>query len=96
MRATETTRERLLALEQVSSGLRARRGQRPLAWPRAALRIDALMLFAAVVVAELAAPRAGVPSTPLSWLFAFPLLIVFLLAIRGLYRPRLFMRTLDD
>ncbi|MGH3005477.1 MAG: exopolysaccharide biosynthesis polyprenyl glycosylphosphotransferase [Gaiellaceae bacterium] len=98
MRATETTRERLLALEQVSSGLRARArsGQRPLAWPRAALGIDALMLFAAVVVAELAAPRAGVPSTPLSWLFAFPLLIVFLLAIRGMYRPRLFMRTLDD
>jgi len=96
MRATETTRERPLALERFSSGLRARSARRPLVLPRAALGIDALMLLAAVVVAELAAPRAGVPSTPLSWLFAFPLLIVFLLAIRGMYRPRLFMRTLDD
>jgi exopolysaccharide biosynthesis polyprenyl glycosylphosphotransferase len=96
MRATETTRGRPLALERASRGLRARGAQRPLAWPWAALGIDALMLLAAVVVAELAAPRAGVPSTPLSWLVAFPLLTVFLLAIRGMYRPRLFLRTLDD
>jgi exopolysaccharide biosynthesis polyprenyl glycosylphosphotransferase len=54
------------------------------------------MLFASVLMAELAAPRAGVPSTPVAWLVVFPLLIAFLLAVRGMYRPRLFPRTLDD
>jgi exopolysaccharide biosynthesis polyprenyl glycosylphosphotransferase len=95
MKTTET-RARAVALEQASSGPRARRGDRPLTWPWAALGIDLLMLLAAVVVAELAAPRAGVPSTPIPWLAAFPLLVVFLLATRGMYKPRLFMRTLDD
>jgi exopolysaccharide biosynthesis polyprenyl glycosylphosphotransferase len=54
------------------------------------------MLLTAVVVAELAAPTAGVPSTPLPWLVGFPVLIVLLLAIRGMYKPRRFLRTLDD
>jgi exopolysaccharide biosynthesis polyprenyl glycosylphosphotransferase len=58
--------------------------------------VDALMLIAAVVVADLGAPRAGVPSTPAIWLIAFPLLTFGFMAARGLYRPRVFLRVLDD
>ncbi|HEU4449428.1 MAG TPA: sugar transferase [Gaiellaceae bacterium] len=65
-------------------------------WTRTTLAVDALMLFAAVVVADLGAPRAGVPSTPAFWLVAFPLLTLGFMAVRGLYRPRVFLRVLDD
>ena len=65
-------------------------------WTKACLAVDALMLFAAVVVADLGAPRAGVPTTPTIWLVAFPLLTFALMAARGLYRPRVFLRVLDD
>jgi exopolysaccharide biosynthesis polyprenyl glycosylphosphotransferase len=54
------------------------------------------MLLAAVIVADLGAPRAGVPSTPAIWLVAFPLLTFGFMAARGLYRPRVFLRVLDD
>ena len=66
------------------------------AWTRVCLAVDALMLFAAVAVADLGAPRAGVPTTPAIWLFLFPLLTLALMAARGLYRPRVFLRVLDD
>ncbi|MGH3042329.1 MAG: sugar transferase, partial [Gaiellaceae bacterium] len=55
-----------------------------------------LMLLAAVVVADLGAARAGVPATPAVWLVVFPLLTLAFMAARGLYRPRVFLRVLDD
>ncbi|MGH3023895.1 MAG: sugar transferase [Gaiellaceae bacterium] len=72
---------------------RARRLQ---PWTRACIAVDALMLLAAVIVADLGAPRAGVPSTPAVWLVAFPVLTFAFMAARGLYRPRVFLRVLDD
>jgi exopolysaccharide biosynthesis polyprenyl glycosylphosphotransferase len=72
------------------------RTRRVQGWTRACLGVDALMLFAAVLVADLGAPRAGVPSTPAFWLLAFPILTFFFMAIRGMYRPRVFLRVLDD
>jgi exopolysaccharide biosynthesis polyprenyl glycosylphosphotransferase len=72
------------------------RTRRVQTWTKACVAVDALMLFAAVVVADLGAPRAGVPSTPAVWLVAFPLLTFGLMAARGLYRPRVFLRVLDD
>ena len=74
----------------------AARTRRLSAWTKACLAVDALMLFAAVVVADLGAQRAGVPTTPTIWLVAFPLLTFALMAARGLYRPRVFLRVLDD
>ncbi|HXV58998.1 MAG TPA: sugar transferase [Gaiellaceae bacterium] len=65
-------------------------------WTRTCLAVDGLMLFAAIVVADLGAPRAGVPSTPAFWLVAFPLLTFGFMAARGLYRPRIFLHVLDD
>ena len=72
------------------------RTRRVQTWTKACVAVDALMLFAAVVVADLGAPRAGVPSTPAVWLIAFPLLTFGFMAARGLYRPRVFLRVLDD
>ena len=72
------------------------RTRRVQAWTRTCVAVDALMLFAAVVVADLGAPRAGVPSTPAVWLVAFPALTFAFMAARGLYRPRVFLRVLDD
>jgi len=72
------------------------RTRRVQAWTRTCVAVDALMLFAAVVVADLGASRAGVPSTPAFWLVAFPLLTFAFMAARGLYRPRVFLRVLDD
>jgi exopolysaccharide biosynthesis polyprenyl glycosylphosphotransferase len=65
-------------------------------WGRGVLAMDVGLLLAAVVAAELASSHAGVPATPMPWLIVAPLLILFLLAVRGMYRPRLFLRTLDD
>jgi exopolysaccharide biosynthesis polyprenyl glycosylphosphotransferase len=72
------------------------RTRRVQAWTRTCVAVDALMLFAVVVVADLGAPRAGVPSTPALWLVAFPALTFAFMAARGLYRPRVFLRVLDD
>jgi exopolysaccharide biosynthesis polyprenyl glycosylphosphotransferase len=58
--------------------------------------IDIMMLAVASVAAELASPQAGVQHTPWPWVLAFPLLVVLLLRIRGLYYPRLFPSTLDQ
>jgi exopolysaccharide biosynthesis polyprenyl glycosylphosphotransferase len=72
------------------------RTRRVSAWTRICIAVDALMLFAAVAVADLGAPRAGVPTTPALWLVVFPLLTFAIMAVRGLYRPRVFLRVLDD
>jgi exopolysaccharide biosynthesis polyprenyl glycosylphosphotransferase len=72
------------------------RTRRVSAWTRVCVAVDALMLLAAVAVADLGAPRAGVPATPAVWLLAFPLLTFGIMAARGLYRPRVFLRVLDD
>jgi exopolysaccharide biosynthesis polyprenyl glycosylphosphotransferase len=65
------------------------------AWLRAALGTDAAMLVLAFVLAELGSPRAGIASTPLPWQLVFGLLLLALLAGRGMYRPRPFLLALD-
>jgi exopolysaccharide biosynthesis polyprenyl glycosylphosphotransferase len=65
-------------------------------WLRTCLAVDTLMLGAAVAVAELGAPRAGITSTPRVALVAFPLLVIALLWARRLYQPRLALRFLDE
>jgi exopolysaccharide biosynthesis polyprenyl glycosylphosphotransferase len=69
---------------------------RPFSWPLACLVVDVTMLVVATLTAELAAPRARIPGTPLGWLLALPLLALVLVAVRGAYRPRLRLELLDD
>ena len=65
-------------------------------WTISCFVVDALMLTAAVVVADLGSGRAGVPPTPALWLAAFPILTFVFMAARGMYRQRAFLRVLDD
>jgi exopolysaccharide biosynthesis polyprenyl glycosylphosphotransferase len=66
------------------------------AWTAASVGTDALMLGLAVTAALVGAGQAGVDAGagPGVWLFA-PLAMT-LMAIRGLYKPRLQIRLLDD
>jgi exopolysaccharide biosynthesis polyprenyl glycosylphosphotransferase len=65
-------------------------------WPRALLTLDVAMLGAAAAVAELGAPRAGIPSMPLGTLLGFPAVVLAILTFRGMYQPRLSIAALDD
>ena len=56
---------------------------------------DALMLVLAVVAALVGAGRAGVDAHTASvWLF--PPLVIALLALRGMYRPKIRVQTIDE
>lgn len=68
---------------------------RRLGWTWRALSIDAFALLAASFLATVGAERAGVRPPSLFWQAAFPVLVVGLLALRGLYRTPLFVHTLD-
>jgi exopolysaccharide biosynthesis polyprenyl glycosylphosphotransferase len=65
-------------------------------WSRACLAVDLLMLTATLVAADLSASQAGVPSSPLPWLLGFPLLILLLFRLRGMYHGWLVPRYLDQ
>jgi len=67
-----------------------------LAWLRPILVVDVAMLAVATVLAEYGAANAGIPSIPLSALIGYPLLVLSLLACRGMYRSRLYPGVLDD
>jgi exopolysaccharide biosynthesis polyprenyl glycosylphosphotransferase len=63
-------------------------------WGQVALATDAVMLTAAVLLAELTA-ASRVPATPVPWIVAFALLVLAFLYARGMYRPPLHLRMLD-
>ncbi|HUP33396.1 MAG TPA: sugar transferase [Gaiellaceae bacterium] len=63
---------------------------------RALAPTDVTMLVLAAAAAEAGGSRAGVAPTPVATLLAFPLLVMALFAARGMYRPRLGIRVLDD
>ena len=65
-------------------------------WSHACLAVDLLMVTATLVAANLSASHAGVPSTPLPLLLGFPLLILLLFRLRGMYRTWLVPRYLDQ
>lgn len=76
---------------------RRRAGLRPgTAWLVAVLGVDVTMLALAAVVTAAAAAVTGVASPPTAWTAAFSGLCVLLYARRGLYRPRLRFRAIDD
>jgi exopolysaccharide biosynthesis polyprenyl glycosylphosphotransferase len=62
----------------------------------AALGLDFAMLALAVGAAQLAARAVGGVPLGLAWMVAFPLIVLPTLASRGLYRPLVRLRTLDD
>ena len=83
--------ERVEAPEQQRAGLRS-----GVVWGATCVAIDAAMLVTATAASELGSAVAGVGSTPLLWLGAFPALVLALFAVRGMYAPRLRLQLLDD
>jgi len=65
-------------------------------WARGALLLDGLMLFTAALLSELTAARAGIVQTEPVWLGLYSVLVVALLARRGLYNWRLRLSVLDN
>jgi exopolysaccharide biosynthesis polyprenyl glycosylphosphotransferase len=75
---------------------RARRVLSGSGWTATAVTADAVMLVLAVVAALIGANAAHVHASE-SWLaWTFPPIVVALLAIRGLYRPKITMQYLDE
>jgi exopolysaccharide biosynthesis polyprenyl glycosylphosphotransferase len=65
-------------------------------WARGALLLDGAMLFAAGLLSQLAAARAGIVETSPVWLILFAGLVVLCLERRGLYDWRLRLSVLDN
>jgi exopolysaccharide biosynthesis polyprenyl glycosylphosphotransferase len=65
-------------------------------WLLACLAVDATMLALAVGATALGAKAAGVGFPPIGWVLAYAVLCLVLFRSRGLYAPRLHLRSLDD
>ena len=86
-----------LSDEAVAARAERRSGaERPVSWALICAAVDAVMLTAAIVTANLGAPSAGVPRTPALWSALFAVGVVVLIRLRGGYRERLRLQILDD
>jgi exopolysaccharide biosynthesis polyprenyl glycosylphosphotransferase len=65
-------------------------------WARGAFALDAAMLLAAAVAAELGAQGAGIVRTSPVWLVVYAALVLLLLQLRGLYSWHVRLQALDD
>ena len=83
---------------RLEQGLAHRRlGLRPgTAWAVSCLGVDSAMLALAALITALGGAAAGIGSPSATWMTAFAALCILLYAARGLYRPRLRLRALDD
>ncbi|HET7808094.1 MAG TPA: sugar transferase [Gaiellaceae bacterium] len=90
--------EALPALEPLSlEGVAGRRRARGFgSWARGALLLDGLMLLTAALISELTAARAGIVQTEPVWLVLYAVLVLAVLAHRGLYDWRLRLSVLDN
>jgi exopolysaccharide biosynthesis polyprenyl glycosylphosphotransferase len=65
-------------------------------WQATCLAVDVAMLALATVTATFGSNAAGIPTAPIAWLVAFPLLVLALFYLRGMYTPRLRVQVLDE
>jgi exopolysaccharide biosynthesis polyprenyl glycosylphosphotransferase len=73
-----------------------RRASAAATWTRTVVVLDAGMLLAAALAADLGARSAGVPRVPLLWLVSFPVGILLALHLRSLHTLRIRVQVLDD
>ncbi len=66
------------------------------AWALSCASVDACMLALAATATALGAHAAGIPVPPIGWMVGFSVLCLAVYAVRGLYLPRLRLRSLDD
>src|SRR5947207_2400379 len=65
-------------------------------WARGAFVLDAAMLLAATLAAELGSRGAGIVRTEPVWLVVYAALVLLLLRLRGLYSWHVRLQALDD
>ena len=65
-------------------------------WARGALFLDAAMLLAAGLAAEIGASGAGIVRTAPVWLVLYAILVVLILHLRGMYSWHVRLQALDD
>ena len=65
-------------------------------WARGAFVLDAAMLLAAALAAEIGARGAGIVETAPVWLVVYAALVVVLFRLRGLYSWHVRLQALDD
>ena len=75
------------------TGFRARPGR---AWALARFSLDSAMLLTAAVAAAFGSSAAGIPAPSLRWTVVFGLLVLGILASRGLYGARLHYELLEE
>jgi len=66
-----------------------------LPWSMACLAVDAGMLGLAAIATAVGGTAAGIPSGSAAWSWGFGLIVVALLALRGLYSPAFRLHTID-
>jgi exopolysaccharide biosynthesis polyprenyl glycosylphosphotransferase len=75
------------------TGFRVRPGR---AWALARVSLDSAMLFTAAMAAAFGSSAAGVPAPSIGWTVVFGLLVLGILASRGMYGARLHHELLED
>ena len=65
-------------------------------WARGAFALDAVMLFAAALAAQLGSAGAGIVQTAPVWLFIYAGFVLLLFRLRGLYSWHVRLQPLDD
>jgi exopolysaccharide biosynthesis polyprenyl glycosylphosphotransferase len=83
-------------LPSVETGATVAVPQAASAWQRSRLVVDAMMLLAATLAAQLGARAAGFASTPAFWLLGFAALVVAISYMRGAYAWRIRLQAIDD
>ena len=66
-----------------------------LPWSMACLAVDTGMLALAAIATAVGGTAAGIPSGSAAWTWGFGLIVVALLALRGLYSPAFRLHTID-
>jgi exopolysaccharide biosynthesis polyprenyl glycosylphosphotransferase len=73
-----------------------RRTPATVTWQRWAVAVDASMLIAAALAAQLGAHAAGLSVTPVRWLIAFSVLVLAISYARRTYAWRIRLQAIDD
>ena len=84
-----------IVLEQTDA-LAGRRLRAVASWARGAFLLDAVMLLAAALAADLGSRDAGIVRTSPVWLVAYGAIVLFAFYLRGLYAWRVRLQVLDD
>src|SRR3954462_13476162 len=84
-----------IVLEQTDA-LAVRRLREVASWARGAFLLDAVMLLAAVLAADLGSREAGIVRASPDWLASYGAIVLLAFYLRGLYAWHVRLQVLDD